>query len=40
MGLSAKRVNLPVTHGGAIPEVDDVDTTQWLKGLSVESRLL
>ena len=40
IGVSAKRVILPVAHAGAIPEVDDVETTRWLKGLSMESRLL
>ena len=40
IGASAKRVILSVANGGAIPEVDDVETTPCLKGLSVESRLL
>ena len=40
IGVSAKRVILSVAHGSAIPEVDDVETTRWLKGLTVESRLL
>ena len=40
IGVMAKRVILSVPHGSAIPEVDDVETTLWLKGLSVESRLL
>ena len=39
-GVRAKRVILSVAHGGAIPEVDDVETSRWLKGLSLESRLL
>ena len=40
IGVSAKRVILSVAHGSAIPEVDDVERTRWLNGLSVESRLL
>ena len=40
IGVSAKRVIFSVAHGGAIPEVDDVETTRWLKGSSTASRLL
>ena len=40
LGVGAKRVIMSVAHGGAVPEVNDEDTHQWLKGLSEESRLL
>ena len=40
LGPNSKKVLLSVAHGGSVPEVGDADAALWLKGFSMESRLL